>query len=268
MRSLIIFAAMFLLLVSSCRETKKPNPVEVTVNPPVEILSTVTGVLYLEGVGLPGVKIESDSTNCTTDSLGRFAFTNLKGNKVRLKFIHPVYRSIDTVFGFTNNQSISLFADFKSNTFFPLAIGNTWTYTGDNDEYKYSITDTLTITGLKFYKLEVRINNNLQNPSYYYSWSNDSLLKYNPQCNGIEIPIISHFSENEKYRYHTCKNETKEATIVEKAKDSLFVGTRTVGGLDSEISYHYKRGIGMSSYSVAFGPLTVKLKSFIINNSD
>ena len=219
-----------------------------------EVLYKVEGKVLFNNIPLNDIDVLLDTLKCKTDSLGYFVFDSLKTQTLRLKINYPHYIPIDTLLNINKNLYLDFNLAYRSNSFFPLSIGNKWLYNNLMNPRPDSMEIELTVevvgieqkSNLDFYKLLYTD----ASPSYldtsryyrYFRVSGDSLYEY--ACDEVELLSIFNIPEDTLFLTERCifSWNTK---LYENNNSILKYFYRAIGTLDADYYLNFQKGVGI-----------------------
>jgi hypothetical protein len=231
------------------------------VNKPIDqpdIKYKVDGIVYYENMPLANVIVLLDTNTCNTDSLGYFSFENVESKTARLNINHPLYKSIDTTIIINKNYSFRFDMFYRSNSFFPLAIGNKWFYAesrNTRDKHSIEVLEEELIGGKYYFKLLNKFyRTDLMDTSKYFTYmsiENDSLFELNCDQTGLLAPFNTAIYDT--FIYNNGCNVSYYGIPFEKDGDVLKIYyTPSVLVFDAWTYRYFQKGIGIIKRETAW----------------
>ena len=173
---------------------------------------------------------------------------------------------------FNKNLYLNLELNYKSNSFFPLSIGNKWAYNNlmrprpDSTEVELTVevVGIEQMANLDFYKvLYTNASSGYIDTSIYYRYmrvSGDSLLEY--VCDEVQllslfnIPVDSHFTTSRCFFNF-------DVTLYDNSNHFLKYYYRSILTLGADHYLSFQKGVGMSSWTAGINYYI--LESYFIN---
>lgn len=222
----------------------------------------VEGVVSFDNIPLISIEVLLDTMKCITDSSGYFSFEGLSSQAARLSINSPLYAQIDTILSINKNHYLNLNLAFKSNSFFPLSIGNRWYYNNlmsqipDSSKHELivEVIEKELIGGKYFFKLmNLTFSNDLVDTSRSYTYlllEGDSLLEYN--CGQIGLLADFSIAENDTFIYQRCGNSY--FGVLTESKGNILSYSYNPQGLvlDGWFGNKFQKGIGITCTQTAW----------------
>lgn len=249
MKNLVLFCIFCFLFVLGC-----DKPTENTIVEKDKYFS-VKGKIYFEGSPVKGVEVSLESKTCLSDSNGYFQFDSVKAGQSLLSLSHQKYRNPDTLIKIDSELNLNIPLTLRSDSYYPLHIGNKWFYKEISSDYELSVSiiDTLQIENETYYTIvyaEFAPHfTDTAKHTYLRHVKNDTLYEYS--CNGKQILAPFKIGIGQNFISTRCSNngsKTYEASLNEVENDIKKFYYRLVNTLDGDKNKQFQRGIGMIEY--------------------